>query len=344
MSTPSSAAPPTAPTAPANPAGPPVLAVDVGGTKVAIALVDDLGTVLTETQVPTAASPDAALVWEPVGVAVAAMVRDLDPAAGLDVGIGSAGPIDGPAGTVSPVNIGAWRDFTLRDHVLAAVHDARPTSAPARALLAGDGHCIALGEHWLGAGRGVDSMIGMVISTGVGGGAVIDNRLFTGTTGNAVHVGHTSVNAWGERCVCGCHGCVELYARGPALVAAARARGWTGADGKELTESAAAGDPVAVDVIDHGMRAAAAGIAATATQLDIDVVVIGGGLSKAGEVIFGPLRRHLRDFATLSYTRDVELRPALLPNAGLLGAASLALSLSGRGPLRAFPGATHSPD
>lgn len=313
-----------------------VLGLDIGGTKLALALVGDDGTVLDELVVPTLSGIDGEAVYTPLHDGLTTLLgRHAWPDGAPDVGIGSAGPIDVPGGTVSPVNIAAWREYPLVARVTASV--AAATGATPRVQLAGDGHCIALGEHWLGAGRDVDSLIGVVISTGVGGGAVLRDRLVTGRTGNAVHLGHTSVNAWGEQCVCGGHGCVEMYARGPAMVAAARAKGWVGKDGKALTASAAAGDPVALEVIDHGMRAAAAGIAATATQLDIDVVVVGGGLAKAGEVIFGPLRRHLADFAVLPYLRSFDLRAAELDNAGLLGAASLALSLSGRGPLRSAP-------
>ncbi|MDN5727259.1 MAG: ROK family protein [Propionibacteriales bacterium] len=310
--------------------GQPVLAIDVGGTKVALAVVDAQGTILDDEVVPTATSSDGDAIWAPIGAGLAALLKRSGDDV-TEVGVGSAGPIDAPSGTVSPVNIGGWREYPLVRQITAAVSGA--TGSDPRVLLAGDGHCIALGEHWLGAGRDFDTMVGMVISTGIGGGAVIKNRLFAGTTGNAVHIGHTSVNAWGARCVCGSHGCVEMYARGPALVEAARAKGWQGADGKELTQAAAAGDTVAIEVIDNGMRAAAAGIAATATYLDIDQFVIGGGLSKAGAVIFDPLRRHLRDFAVLPYVVDLQIHPAELENAGLLGAASLALSLTGRGPL-----------
>ncbi len=311
-----------------------VLALDIGGTKVALAVVAPSGDIVRELVVPTASSPAAEEVWAPIAAGIVDLGLE---ARSWDVGIGSAGPVAAGPGTVSPVNIGAWRAFPLVDRVRAALTAA--TGHAPRTALAGDGHCIALGEHWLGAGRDVASMIGVVLSTGVGGGAILDDRLVAGSTGNAVHLGHISVNAWGNRCVCGGHGCVEMYARGPAMVAAAQARGWTGNDGIELTAAAAAGDRVAVETIEDGMRAAAAGIAATATELDIRRVVVGGGLAKAGEVIFAPLRRHLGDFAVLDYVRDLELRPAELPNAGLLGAASLALSLSGRGVLRARSGA-----
>ena len=304
-----------------------VLAIDVGGTKMALALVDDAGTVLAEELRPTPAEPDPLRVVAPLLDAVAVLCRALPAGADpLRVGISSAGPLDAPAGTVSPVNIGAWRDFPLVEHVHVAVVAA--TGRPAVVGLANDGHCFTLGEHWLGAGRDVASMVGMVLSTGVGAGAVLEDRLFGGATGNAVHLGHISVNAWGERCVCGGHGCVEMYARGPAMVAAAQARGWTGGtDARALTADARAGDAVALAVIDEGMRALAAGIATTATELDVTTFVLGGGVSRAGDVVFEPLRRHLPEFAVLPYVTDLEVRPAVLENAGLLGAAALALRL-----------------
>jgi glucokinase len=304
-----------------------VLAIDIGGTKIAVALVDEAGDVAVEAVQPTVASLDAEEVFRPAAAAIREVLtaRVASPEDRLRIGIGSAGPVDAPAGTISPVNIPAWRGYPVVTRVTAAA--AEVVSGPTAVRLAGDGHCFALGEHWLGAGRDVDSMVGLVVSTGVGGGAVIDNELFTGTTGNSVHLGHISVNAWGPRCVCGCHGCTEMYARGPALVAAARERGWRGDDARALTADARAGDRVALEVIEVGMRALAAGIATTATELDVRTVVVGGGVARAGEVVFEPLRRHLRDFAVLDYVVDLEVRPAVLENAGLLGAAALAFTL-----------------
>ncbi len=302
-----------------------VLALDIGGTKIAIALVRDDGAVIGERIRPTVRSEDAGKVFGPAAEGIQELLREVEVNGPIRVGVGSAGPINAPAGTISPVNIPAWRDFPVVDRVRGVVEELGLTAVVG---LAGDGHCFALGEHWLGAARDVDSMVGLVLSTGVGGGAVLDNQLFAGRTGNAVHLGHISVNAWGPRCVCGCHGCTEMYARGPALVAAARASGWTGGDDAQaLTADARAGNPIAMDVIDRGMRALAAGIATTATELDVAVFVLGGGVSKAGEVVFGPLRRHLKDFAVLDYVADIEVRPAVLENAGLLGAAALAFGL-----------------
>ncbi len=303
-----------------------VLALDIGGTKIAAALVGTDGRPTASAVRPTPGGEDAEAVFASAAEAVRAVLAER-PAASLPlrVGIGSAGPVDVPAGTISPVNIGAWRGFPVVERVAAVVEEA--TGLAPLVGLAGDGHCFALGEHWLGAARDVDTMVGLVVSTGVGGGAVIGNRLFAGSTGNAVHLGHISVNAWGPRCVCGCHGCTEMYARGPAMVAAARERGWVGDDARALTADARAGDAVAREVIEIGMRALAAGIATTATELDVRTFVVGGGVAKAGEVVFEPLRRHLRDFAVLDYVAGLEVRPAELDNAGLLGAAALALTL-----------------
>lgn len=303
----------------------PVLAIDIGGTKIALAVVAADGSVLTETVRPTERSTDPEAVFAPAAEGLRTLVAEAGLSGPIRVGIGSAGPIDEPAGTISPVNIGAWRGYPISERVAGVLTEAGLEPAVA---LAGDGACFALGEHWLGAGRDVDSMVGMVLSTGVGGGAVLDNRLFGGRTGNAVHLGHISVNAWGERCVCGGHGCTEMYARGPALVAAAKVGGWTGGDDAQaLTADARAGNEIALEVIDRGMRALAAGIATTATELDVTTFVLGGGVAKAGEVIFAPLRRHLRDFAVLDFVADIEVRPAELANAGLLGAAALGFTL-----------------
>ena len=303
-----------------------VLAMDIGGTKIAVALVREDGTLVVDVVQPTPRSPDPEVVFGAAAEAVRTVLAQAPDDGELRVGIGSAGPVDTRTGTVSPVNIGAWRRFPVYERVREVVADH--TGAAPRLGLAGDGHCFALGEHWLGAGRGVESMVGMVLSTGVGGGAVVSNRLYGGTTGNAVHLGHISVNAWGPRCVCGSHGCVEMYARGPALVAAAQQRGWVGGDdARALTAAAGQGDEIAVAVIEDGMRALAAGIATTAMEFDVQTFVLGGGVARAGEVIFAPLRRHLRDFAVLDYVADLEVRPAVLDNAGLLGAAALAFTL-----------------
>lgn len=294
----------------------PTLVLDIGGTKIAAGLVDPAGRLLYETRQPTPHSPDPDQVWAAAQRTITDALAAADgPVAG--VGISSAGPIDLPAGTISPINIPAWRGFPIRDRVAAAV-----PGVPVR--VAGDGLCMALGEHWRGAGQGAAFLLGMVVSTGIGGGLVLDGAPYDGRTGNAGHVGHVVVDVDGPPCSCGGRGCVEAIASGPHLVAWAREQGWTGGDAKDLADAAAGGDDVAVRAFRRGATAVAAMIASVAAVCDLDLVVIGGGVAKAGPVLFDPLHEALRDYAGLSFVAGVRVMPAALGGeAGLVGAAAL---------------------
>ncbi|MEV6603245.1 ROK family protein [Kutzneria sp. NPDC051319] len=291
-----------------------VLALDVGGTKIAAGLVDAQGSVVRRAVRPTPAH-DAELAWQ----AVADLVTEvLDGAVPSAVGIGSAGPVDTDAGTVSPININGWQAFPLRSRVEALLPGV-PVS------LAGDGLCIALGEHWLGAGRGSRFMVGMVVSTGVGGGLVLDGKPFGGRTGNAGHIGHVVAEPDGWPCTCGGRGCVETVAGGPNMVRWAREQGWTGSDGIELERSARSGDPAAAAAFDRGGRAVGLAIAAAAAICDLDLAVIGGGLSRAGDLLFDPIRQTLKIHAGLSFLRGLQVVKAERDDSGLIGAAALVL-------------------
>jgi glucokinase len=264
---------------------------------------------------------DAEAVW---AVAEALIADELHEAGGrvTAVGVASAGPIDLPGGTVSPINITAWQGFPIVDRV------ARATGVPVR--LGGDGLCMALGERWRGAGRGAEFLLGMVVSTGIGGGLVLDGAPYDGRTGNAGHVGHVVVDPGGAACTCGGRGCVETVASGPHLARWARENGWDadpGADAKELADAASRGDAVALRAFGRGATAVAAAIASVAAVCDLDLVVIGGGVAKSGPLLFDPLREALASFAGLDFIRDIRVLPAELGgDAGLVGAAALAIS------------------
>jgi glucokinase len=295
------------------------LAVDIGGTKIAVGLVDPAGELVHTFVEPTPKDHDAEYVWDVLDrmiVDAAATAKGAIRA----VGIGSAGPIDASAGTVSPVNIASWRGFPLRDRVAGAIPDV-----PVQ--LAGDAICMALGEHWRGAGRGARFMLGMVVSTGVGGGLVLDGKPYHGRTGNAGHVGHVVVELDGQPCPCGGHGCVETVASGPWMTRWALANGWEGpggADAVALAEAAEAGDPAALKAFHRGATALAAMIASVGAVCDLDLVVLGGGVARAGPLLFDPLRAALANYAGLSFIRDLRVVPAALGgNAGLIGAAAL---------------------
>jgi glucokinase len=305
----------------------PVAALDIGGTKIAGALVDGGGRILVRAQRPTPAQEDGETVMRAVEAVIAELsVSPLWERATV-LGIGSAGPVDASAGTVSPVNVAGWRGFPLVERVRQATGGLSVT-------LVGDGVAITAAEHWQGAARGYDNALCMVVSTGVGGGLVLGGKLHPGPTGNAGHIGHISVDLDGDLCPCGARGCVERIASGPNIARRALERGWEpGPDGDAsaaaVAAAARAGHPVAIASFERAAQALAAGIAATATLVEIGIAVIGGGVANAGDVLFTPLRRSLHDYATLSFVQNLKVTPALTgTDAGLVGAAAAATLVS----------------
>jgi glucokinase len=301
-----------------------VLAIDAGGTKLAAALIDPGGRMGPVLRAGTPRDLDADGLWRTLSRLVDRLLGTDEPAA---VGIGCGGPMRWPQGRVSPLNIPAWRDFPLRDRVAERF--------PGRLVrIHNDAVCVAVGEHWRGAGRGRRNVLGMVVSTGVGGGLILDGRLINGTSGNAGHIGHVVVDPDGPECVCGGRGCLEAVARAPALVAWARERGWNpreAADGRALAEDAARGDAPAMAAMERGGSALGVAIASATHLLDLEVVSIGGGLAQAGPLLFDPLERAFHRHARMDFARHVRVVPAALgQEAGLFGAAALVLDDTGR--------------
>jgi glucokinase len=278
------------------------LCVDVGGTKLAAARWDTgLGEVY---RAPTGLDP-----W-------ASLTALLDPLReGIDgIGVGCGGPMEWPAGRVSPLNIPAWRGFPLRDELSARY------GVPVR--LHNDAVAVTIGEHWQG-GWGVHDLMGMVVSTGVGGGIISGGELLDGSSGNAGHIGHVVVEPGGPLCACGARGCLEAIARGPAIVAWATARGAKATTGIELAASALQGDAVALQAFARAGRALGLGIASAASLLDLRVVVLGGGISQVPS-LWPTLRRELATDTRLSFLRGLRVEQAALgQTAGLVGAAAL---------------------
>ncbi|WP_307129068.1 ROK family protein [Streptomyces sp. B1I3] len=309
-------------------------ALDIGGTKIAGALVDEEGRLVARAQRATPAS-------RPAGDLAAAVTAVLDELAAHPawaelscMGIASAGPVDTAAGTVSPVNIPGWRSFPLVE--LVRTHPQLPFGI--LPVLVGDAVAMTAAEHWLGAARGVGNALCMVVSTGVGGGLVLDGKVHAGRTGNAGHIGHISVDLNGPRCACGAPGCVESLASGTAIAAHARTLGWTPPPGTApnaaaIAAAARSGDARALAAYGRAARALAAAIAATAALVELERVVIGGGVAQAGDVLFAPLGRYMHDYAVLDFTRGISIVPAALAlDAGLIGAAATASAQGGGRP------------
>ncbi|MFE6775003.1 ROK family protein [Streptomyces sp. NPDC057702] len=305
-----------------------VAALDIGGTKIAGALVDGTGALTVRARQATPARAPGPTVMAAVRAVLEELTATAQWSRVVALGIGSAGPVDASVGTVSPVNIPGWREYPLVSQVRRAV-DGLPVT------LVGDGVAMAAAEHWQGAARGCANALCMVVSTGVGGGLILGGTPYSGPTGNAGHIGHISVELDGDPCPCGSRGCVERIASGPNIALRAVAGGWRpgsgGANAAAVAAAARAGDAVARASYERAARALAAGIAATAALVEVERAVIGGGVAGAGEVLFAPLRRALRDYARLSFVRQLSVVPAQMgTDAGLVGAAAAAARAIGR--------------
>jgi glucokinase len=303
----------------------PALAIDVGGTKLAAAAVEPSGRLTAWAQVPTPRDLDSEQLWRTLDALVDRLLAEAMVAAPGElagVGAGCGGPMEWPAGLVSPLNIPAWRSFPLR----ARLQERFP-GIPVRVY--NDAICVVAGEHWRGAGRGRDNVLGMVVSTGVGGGLILDSRVIRGASGNAGHIGHVVVDPEdGPLCACGARGCLEAIARGPALVTWAQRQGWRqgqlDATAKDLADDGAHGHPVGVAAMRRAGRALGIAIASATYLCDLEVVSIGGGLSQAGAILFEPLEEALHAHARLPFVRRLTVVPAALgQSAGLVGAAAL---------------------
>lgn len=296
------------------------LAVDLGGTKVEAALVDPSGALLDgsrhrrPTGAPSTSEQLAAAVTEAVQDALAALPAG---ATLLGAGIGSAGPIAGTTGDVSPLNLGAWRDYPLGALVGRQVPDLPVT-------LRMDGICIALAEVWMGAAQGESNVMGMIVSTGVGGGLILGDRVIAGPTGNAGHIGHVAVAGFDDLCACGARGCLEAVASGPRTVAWAREHGFTGETGEQLAAAAAAGDATARAAIERSATAVGRAIASASALVDLDIVAIGGGFSHVSDdyiALVGAAVAGHSDFGFVTKTRVVA--SGLSGEGPLIGAAAL---------------------
>lgn len=217
------------------------------------------------------------------------------------VGVGTGGPMTRGGRTVSPVNIPAWRGFPLLDRLQARF------DAPI--AIDNDAKALALAEGWLGAARGVDDYVAMVVSTGVGGGIVLDGRLLDGADANAGHVGHIIVEPDGHRCGCGARGCLEAEASGTAIAAIT---------GRPAAEADAA-------TIERTGRLVGRAVATVANLLDLRLAVVAGSVALGfGEPFFVAANAEIAERARLEFSRGCELRPAALGADGpLVGAAAV---------------------
>ncbi|MHA7987056.1 ROK family protein [Rathayibacter sp. CAU 1779] len=298
------------------------LAVDFGGTKVESALVTSDGEVIegSRHRAPTGRHATSAELETSVREVMTSALDAIDGRPVAGVGIGCAGPIDRARGLVSPLNVPNWRDYDLRSFAASVLADE---GVDASVTLEMDGVAITMAEHWVGAAQGVDNVMGMVISTGIGGGLIVGGRVITGPTGNAGHIGHVEVADFQGEDTFGKATSLEAIASGPHTVAWARRRGFAGETGETLAAAYAAGDPIAREAIERTGRAVGQAISSATALLDLELVAIGGGFSQATPDLFDVINATIASHY-FGFVRKVRVVPSGLSGEGpLIGAAAL---------------------
>lgn len=314
-----------------------LIGVDLGGTNIVVGVLPidgGDGSVLGMRSVPTEAQRGAKYVVDRICGLIGETIDEVIAEHGgtkadfAGVGIGSPGPLDRATGTViNTPNLG-WRNFPLRDLIV--------NGSGLPATLDNDANCATYGEWWLGAGRQVNTLIGLTLGTGIGGGIVLNGEIFHGASDSAGEIGHMTIEANGRRCNCGNYGCLEAYASGPAIALRATEGIEAGAesllptlvDGRlenitaaTVYEAVVLGDVYANDVMRETAKFLGAGIANMINVLNPDMVVIAGGVTRAGEHLFAPLRAEVRKRAFKSAQEACQIVSAQLPGtAGVIGA------------------------
>lgn len=317
-----------------------VIGVDLGGTNIVVGVLPmdgGDGEVLAERRVVTEAHRGAKFVVDRIIGLIGEVREEVMSGYGgtasdfAGIGIGSPGPLDRKTGTViNTPNLG-WRNFPLRDLI--------SNSIGLPATLDNDGNCATYGEWWLGAGRSVNTLIGLTLGTGIGGGIVLNGEIFHGVSDAAGEIGHMTIDSTGRKCNCGNYGCLEAYASGPAIAARAIEGIEAGTESllpalvnsrlEDITaatvyEAVVLGDPYANEVMRETAKFLGAGVGSIINLLNPEMVVIAGGVTRAGDHLFVPLRAEVRRRAFRVAEEACQIVSGRLPGtAGLIGAAAV---------------------
>jgi len=296
-----------------------VIGIDLGGSKIALGLVSPDDQILSRRRIDTDADEGVESVTARISAQVDSLILDLPGGETIaGVGIGAPGPVDHVSGDLHTlVNLPGISNTPFRK----ILHEK--LSLPVK--LDHDAKVAALGEFHFGAGRDRDSMIYIVIGTGVGAAIIYEGSLIYGESNSAGESGHMTVDPNGRLCHCGSRGCLETYTSGPALARQyALAQGET-ITGAEVTRRAAAGDAAALRVLREAGRALGIAIASMAMTLNIEQFVIGGGVASAGDLLLDPARESLKDYCFESVAARIKVTASSLgEDAALLGAAFMA--------------------
>lgn len=306
-----------------------VVGVDLGGTKIYTALVDLEGNIIKEKAVETLAFEGENAVMGRIIDAINYVIDGTEKNLIKSIGIGSPGPLDVKNGVIIENSNLPFKNFEIVK-TIRETYDL-PT------YLDNDANVATLGEFMFGAGKGTENMVFITASTGIGGGAVINGKLFRGTTGNALEVGHTIVANEGPRCGCGNIGCAEALGSGTAIGKRAKEavatnvetslKNYENVTSKEVFKEAANGDRVAKNILETSLNYLGIAVANTITNFDPEKVVIGGGVINGGSIVLDTIRRVVGERALKTFADSCTVEKAVLGGkAGVLGAAALAIT------------------
>lgn len=313
-----------------------VIAVDLGGTNIRVAVISDAGEMQHRTRASTRAEQGPEAVIRRIGTLIEKVVSEASLGDDIPVGVASPGPLNPRTGVVHYTpNLPGWRDVPFVDLLTGQIGR--------RVTLANDGNCAALGEARFGSANGVQNLVYLALGTGIGGGIISEGVLIDGKNGLGAEVGHMTVALDGPRCNCGSIGCLEAFASGWAIKKEAEAVATT-ADGDRMRElagdgpihagivadAAQEGDPAAQMILERAGRALGAAMGSFINLFNPEMIVIGGGVAALGEQLLGPARRAMPTHSFVDMRNDMTLTySALGDDTGLYGAAALAFSMFG---------------
>lgn len=311
--------------------------VDLGGTNVRSGLVDRDGNILFRDERKTLAQESAEAPVKQIVDSITAVVKSGGVSFGdiCGVGIGSPGPLSSKEGKVLRAgNLPHWFDFPIASIVSERIGGRK-------VYLQNDANMFAYGEWWMGAGKGKSDFFAMTLGTGIGGGAICNGKLLVGFNDNPAEIGHTTIDYNGPQCWCGQKGCLELYASATGIVRMTKEdltnehiqtslaeyrRNSVGLDANKIYEAAKGGDEFAKSMFDKVGYLLGIGILNALDILNFDTVAIGGGLARAGDFIFNPIRKALSERGFQSFINDVKVVPAQIPDeAAILGSVRWAI-------------------
>ncbi|GFP78525.1 ROK family protein [Clostridium fungisolvens] len=307
-----------------------VIGIDLGGTKISTALSDFNGNVVSQSIIATDAHEGEAAVLGRIIKTVEDVIENgkVDVVQVKAIGIGSPGPLDAKTGIIITTPNLPFKNFDLvspiREKFQIPVY------------LDNDANVAAIGEFMFGAAKGTENMVYFTVSTGVGGGAVLNGKIYRGNTSNALEIGHATVAPDGPRCNCGNIGCLEATSSGTAIGKRAKEaleskvdtslRKYKSVTSAEVFAEAAAGDAISQDIINNALNYLGIGVANAISIFDPEMIIIGGGVSKAGKIVFDKVQEVVNKRCFKNMAEACKIVPAGLgTDAGVIGAVALAI-------------------